>query len=95
MKIKLLKKVRKRFSIIKVVEMGKHPSPIVKEGYGNIRRLPFYYYIDHNSEYTIGYAASYDTIHRELIKLIHKIYVNRVRKKYTSTTKTVWYITNK
>ncbi len=45
MKAKLLKKVRKRYSITKVEDLGSHPPEILKD-YAEHLGLPFYYLED-------------------------------------------------
>jgi len=92
MKVKLLKKVRKRYSIHKVSEIGELAPGLINDCYQEINQLPFYYLIDNDDGGYIGYSASYDNIYEFLVTKIHKTYLARMKRKDKKTQiEKVWY----
>jgi hypothetical protein len=92
MKVKLLKKVRKRYSIHKVNEIGELSPTFILECYEELNQLPFYYLTDNDNEDYIGYSTSYDNIYEFLVTKIHKTYLARMKRKDKKTQiDKVWY----
>ena len=86
MKIKLLKKVRKRFSIYKIDRIGGNSIPYLKsfvEDYG----LPIYR-LKYKKAF-INYYKNYDKAIEEIIKMVRSFYPELGSKKEMSTK--VWW----
>lgn len=92
MKTKLLKKIRKRFSIIKVDELGSSPCCFYEKCYKKYG-LPFFYIQDKElrffSEYEDGFKTIEDAMDA-LSKTIVNIYSESFRHK-DDICSIVWY----
>ena len=92
MKTKLLKKVRKRFSIIRYDKIEDPNDPLF-EALIDESLFPIYALYDEKFEFFISYQYSYDDIYKELVKRIRKKYYYTKKNKYTHQSK-VWYNDN-
>lgn len=90
MKVKLLKKVRKRYSIIRVDKVTRSSNEnfnIFKEDWG----LPFYYVKDNYDSWTCwDYSKTKKEALANLSKLITKDYRDKFIKKEKTTSKVWW-----
>lgn len=93
MKTKLLRKVRKRFEIVKYDEIASNSGWFLteaKEGLG----LPFYVFYDNDS---LGYNPiankDYNVVYNYLVKVIVDTYKEKFRHKDSIKTK-IWYNVN-
>lgn len=93
MKTKLLKKVRKRFEIIRIDKLGTD-SPDWFYDYNLVP--PFYYLIDHDDSFALHNRANadYGILYYRLLSLIKEEYPHKPSHKKQKITK-IWYNENK
>jgi hypothetical protein len=93
MKAKLLKKVRKRFSIIRIDELGSSPCSFYVKC-NRMFGLPFFYIQDENqNDYLLVFEVGFKTLEAAMIGLnqrIIRIYGESFRHKDEVYSK-VWY----
>jgi hypothetical protein len=88
MKTKLLKKVRKRFTILYVTRLD-NPSHYLYEYRGY---LPFYILRDEENEYRQWFDPTYDGAHKKLVLWMKKEYPHHLSyKRELVTIEKVWY----
>lgn len=94
MKTKLLKKVRKRYEIIRIDELSNRANRSFIE-FKNKYGLPFFQIIDNEYEYEFYefyLCYTYKEALNKLIELIHTRYVDKMRfKTKRNKTSKVWY----
>ena len=91
MKVKLLKKIRKRFSIIKVNERPSDPNHFTNRYTGNYK-TPFFYLTDEKDVFNVKlmYSSGYDIVYNEMLRRIRKSYTHKVKKNNGQITKVWW-----
>lgn len=91
MKVKLLKKVRKRYSIIKVTKLGTNPNINELEG-KRIFGLPFYVLMDKKfyTNYNKLYSKTYNGSYNKLKEWIWGEYGGNFKNKNMGHTKVWW-----
>ena len=90
MKTKLLKKVRKRFSIIRIDKLGKYPTEV---SYWRAARygLPYYRMVDNNAIHDLGLCeSSLESILNRLMRLIKLEYPQKPKGNPEISTKVWW-----
>lgn len=91
MKVKLLKKVRKRYSIVRVDKIGTNPGWLYRHCEKEIG-IPFYILRDDQDGLGFRTVATkeFDNVKEKLCKWIKEDYTHKVRKKKTVEVK-VWH----
>ena len=91
MKAKLLKIVRKRYSISKITDLGTNASDVY-QAIANELGLPFYAVDDDRNGFGIRsfYYKSFDDAYCYLQKMIRKDYAHKVKHRKLKY-ETVWY----
>lgn len=86
MKVKLLKKIRKRYSITLYTKIGNPDSWLAKHP------LPFYLIEDNDDGYGLNtkIKPTYKEAYEYLQALIHAHYHYKI-KKYTNSSEKIWY----
>jgi hypothetical protein len=91
MKTKLLKKIRKRYQIIKITQLAFDDDQGLKN-FVRRNKLPIYQLIDNKSMYlrSENYFAEYDDAYKKLQKWINEDYYHKI-KSTSRKQKKVWY----
>jgi len=90
MKVKLLKKIRKRFSILEYSEMSSNPSSsetYAEEKFG----LPFYFVKDNAGWFDCDCYKTFDEAHSDIRDKVLGIYSERFHHK-PAKVKKVWWV---
>jgi hypothetical protein len=90
MKTKLLKKVRKRYSITEVTKLASHDTDFYSD-FAKKYGLPFYVVNDSNSEYRLRIYKEFEGARRRIIDMAICDYENRIKNKPRKEQK-IWYI---
>ena len=91
MKTRLLRKVRNRFSIIKVIERPSDPKHFINQNIKSIK-VPFFYLTDKKDVLNLKMRVSknYETLRLDLLNIIRNEYTHVVKKNNGKITKVWW-----
>jgi hypothetical protein len=91
MKVKLLKKVRKRFQIVKIIRHQYRPTEY-EIAIEKKLDLPYYSIRDLEGFWDVKYEVkTFEEAHDKLIQIIIREYEDKYRKKDLHLEKKVWY----
>jgi len=94
MKVKLLKKIRKRYSIVRYDDIGTSPSDWIKECKDKIG-VPFYVLYDKQTSLGLRNTASfeYSYLVKRIGDYVRRDYTHKIKNRRQKTEK-VWYTSN-
>ncbi len=90
MKTKLLKKVRKRFNIIRYDKVTPKSSDWIRELNRHYSGAPFFVLYDNSNDYFATSFKTFDEAYIDLVRMIVKVYIHTSKNRNEKRTK-VWY----